>query len=133
MQDHEIKIGLVFFFKHKITAEEVLSFAKLTGDENKLHLDPEFGRTTRFKDNIVHGMLAGSLFSRLIGMYCPGEHGAYLSQNINFKQPIFAGEEIIIRGEIVDFSHGTRIITLKTEILKNNKIAVDGIARAILY
>jgi acyl dehydratase len=133
MEFSKIKIGQIFSFDHAISKEDIRCFARISGDNNRLHLDTEFAEKSRFKNNIVHGMLAGSLFSRLIGMYCPGEDGIYLSQSLNFKEPIFPDDELTVRGEIIEKSESTRIITLNTKIIKDKKVAIEGIAKAILF
>ncbi len=132
MKFDEINLEMAFGFSEVITAEQVKDFARLTGDNNRMHVDLSFGQGSKYGNNIVHGMLAGSLFSRLIGVYCPGEHGVYLSQTLNFKKPIFPGDEIFVSGVVIDKSESTKIITFKTEILKNNKVAIEGVARAII-
>ena len=75
----DIKEGETYQFTKKITGNDVLEFATLTGDFNPLHVDKEFGEKSQFKRNIVHGMLAGSMFSTLIGMYCQGMKSFYIS------------------------------------------------------
>ena len=111
----------------------MLSFAKLVGDFNPLHLDPDFGKESVFKANIVHGMLAASFFSRIVGIYCPGRNGLYISQNINFRQPIYINDQIMVRATVVKRVDSIRVVTLKTEILKENKIVVDGEAKVKFY
>ena len=61
MKYEEIKIKAVYSFERLITKEDVLSFAKLTGDYNKIHIDMEYGPVSYFGKNIVHGMLAGRI------------------------------------------------------------------------
>ncbi len=68
----EIDIGSVHSFTRTITHDDVLKFAELSGDLNPLHLSEVFGRSSQFGKNVVHGMLTASLFSTLLGMYCPG-------------------------------------------------------------
>ena len=83
--------GMRFEFKKVITNEDLDSFAKIVGDYNPLHCDVEFAKKKGFKDRVVYGMLAGSLFSTLVGMVCPGKNNLYLSQNLNFREPIYFG------------------------------------------
>src|SRR3989338_4127472 len=125
----DIKEGETYQFTKKITSNDVLEFANLTGDFNPLHVDKEFGEKSKFKRNIVHGMLAGSMFSTLIGMYCPGMKSLYLSQTLNFKIPIFYDDTVTVKGTVTAKNDAIRIITLKTEIIKEGKVCINGEAK----
>lgn len=121
-----------FSFKRVITPEDGEIFSELTGDFNPLHLDKKFAQKSQFGKNIVHGMLAGSLFSALIGVHCPGRSSLYLSQTLNFKQPIFYGDQLRVVGQVTNKSEPLKIITLKTEILRGNEAVVTGEAKVKL-
>ena len=125
----EISQGDVYSFSRIITRKDVLDFAKLSGDFNPLHIDKDFGKKSQFKTNLVHGMLASSLFSTLVGMHCPGEKSLYISQTLNFKLPIYCNEQLTVKGTVISKNDSTRLITLKTEILKGEKTAVFGEAK----
>jgi acyl dehydratase len=125
----KISEGDVYSFSRVISRQDVLAFAELSGDFNPLHVDKDFGKKSEFKANLVHGMLASSLFSTLVGMRCPGEKSLYISQTLNFKLPIYCNERLTVRGTVISKSDSTRLITLKTEILKGEKIAVFGEAK----
>ncbi len=122
----DIVIGAVYEFERTITKENVLEFAELTGDHNPLHVDPQFGEKSQFGKNIVHGMLAGSLFSTLVGMHCPGTHALYMGQTIQFKRPIFFGDSVTVRGTVIEKSESIRMIKLKTEIIKSGEVIITG-------
>ena len=64
-----------------ITAEDVATFAKLSGDYNALHIDEEFAARTEFEQRVVHGFLHASLLSALVGMKIPGHGALYLAQS----------------------------------------------------
>ena len=125
----DIRIGDEYSFKRTITGEDTFAFARLTGDYNPLHTDPTYGAASPYGKNIVHGMLAGSLFSTLVGMYCPGEKSLYISQTLNFKKPIFPGDTITIKGTVVSKNDSIQLITLKTEIIKDGDVMVSGEAK----
>jgi len=128
----DIKEGEIYQFTRKITFDDVLKFADLTGDFNPLHVDKEFGKNSQFKQNIVHGMLAGSLFSTLVGMNCPGKNSLYLSQTLNFKKPIFYDDTITVKGTVIAKNDVIHLITLKTEIIKEGKVCINGEAKIIV-
>lgn len=129
MRYEDIKEGMVFSFKRTVTEADVQQFAKLSGDFNKLHVDREYGTKSAFGRNIVHGMLCGSFFSQLVGMHCPGENSLYLTQSLQFKQPVFEGDTVTVQGTVLDKNESIRVISIKTEILKNNKVVVGGEAK----
>lgn len=128
----EIKINSVYFFERIISKQDVFAFSELTGDKNRLHLDERCGAGSQFGKNIVHGMLAGGLFSALVGMYCPGDGGLYLSQTLNFRSPIFWDDKVEVRGEVVAKNDSIKVITLKTTISRAGKVAIDGEAKVKL-
>lgn len=124
-----IQVNDVYFFDKTITKDEVLKFAELSGDYNKLHVDEAYGIESNFGKNIAHGMLCASLFSQLVGMHCPGEKSLYLTQTLNFKAPVFYGDNLRVRGTVTSKNDSIRVITLKTEILKEDKIVISGEAK----
>lgn len=126
---NEIEIGNTFTFQRSISQEDVLTFSALTGDTSPLHVDEEFGRSSKFGKNIVHGMLVGSLFSTLVGMHCPGEKSLYMSQTLQFKLPLFVGDTVTVKGTVTQKHDAIRLITMKTEIFRGNDVIVTGEAK----
>lgn len=125
----DIDEGNVYTFEKFISQEDVNSFAALTGDYNPLHVNKEFGEKSRFNNTIVHGMLAGSLFSTLVGIYCPGEKCLYVSQTLKFKKPVFPGDNVTVKGTVVSKNDSVKIVTIKTELFVNNLLAITGEAK----
>jgi 3-hydroxybutyryl-CoA dehydratase len=125
----EIKTGEVFAFQRTISQEDVLVFSKLTGDRSPLHINEEFGKNSKFGKNVVHGMLIGALFSTLIGMHCPGKKSLYMSQTLQFKLPLFAGDTVTVKGTVISKHDAIRIVTIKTEVFRGNDMIVTGEAK----
>jgi len=128
----EIEIGKTFGFERVLSQEDIRSFSRLTGDLNPLHCDENYAKTTQFKGNIVHGMLAGSLFSTLVGMLCPGKKNLYLSQTLNFKKPIYPNSKLIVRGTIKQKIDSLKMIIIKTEVIIEGEIIINGEAQVKL-
>ena len=129
----EIEIGLQKSFKIFISEDYLDDFAKLSGDDNPLHMNEEYASSTSFKKRVCSGMFLSSFFSRLVGMYLPGKHALHISQSLNFINPCFIGEMITVEGKVVDKSPATKIIKLETTITnESGKRIIDGKAQVIV-
>ena len=128
----EIEIGLTKQFQITITESMIDDFAKISGDYNPLHMEEKFAQSRDFKNRVCHGMLLGSLFSRLIGMYVPGKYGIYFSQTLNFVNPTIVDDTVTVTGKVISKSESTKIIELKTTIKNSSHVLVDGKAKVIL-
>ena len=84
-------------FTKTFTDEDVRRFIEITGDSNPLHVDEEFAAGTRFGRRIVHGMLAASIFSTMVGVLLPGTGAIYRSQTIRFLLPVYVGDTVTAR------------------------------------
>jgi acyl dehydratase len=79
----------VFVYEFQFSQKDVEEFARVTGDNNPVHLSPEYAAKTMFKRPIMHGMLGASLFSKVFGTLFPGEGTIYLKQSLNFLKPMY--------------------------------------------
>ena len=129
----EIEIGMQKSFKIFISEDYLDDFAKLSGDDNPLHMNEEYASSTSFKKRVCSGMFLSSFFSSLVGMYLPGKHALHISQSLNFVNPCFIGEMITVEGKVVDKSPATKIIKLETTITnESGKRIIDGKAQVIV-
>ena len=128
----DLFVGQKVTFSEKIDESLLIDFAKLSGDFNPLHMDEDYALNTNFEKRVCHGMLLASFFSQLVGMYLPGKNSLYFSQSLNFRNPCFVDDEVIIAGEITEKKSNTRIITIKTTISRGVTIIIDGTAKVIV-
>ena len=63
----DLAVGMEASYAKKITNDDVLAFAELSGDKNPVHLDDAYAAGTMFKQRIAHGFLTASLFSTVLG------------------------------------------------------------------
>jgi len=107
--------------------EDVRIFAEVTGDKNPLHLDDEFASKTIFKRRIAHGFLTAGLISAVIGNKLPGNGTIYLSQTLNFLTPVYIGDVITAKVEVLQVSKGGKRLRLKTQVInQNGTVVIDG-------
>lgn len=121
-----IKVGDSAAITKLMSMEMVTAFAKISEDFNPVHLDAEYASNSRYKAQIIHGLMASSLFSGLFGTELPGEGCVYKSQNIRFKRPIYVGDEVTARVEVVSVDISKKIISFTTRCLVNGKVMIDG-------
>ena len=109
-----IKVGDTASLTKTFTESDVLSFAEISGDRNPVHIDPKFAATTRFKRQIVHGMLTAGMISAVLGMQLPGPGSIYLKQELNFRAPVYFGDTITATVAVTKVREDKPIVTLKT-------------------
>lgn len=123
----ELKVGDTASITRLFTDEDVRLYADLSTDHNPVHLDEDFAKQTQFGQRIVHGMLVSSLFSALLGEHLPGHGTIYMSQNIQFKVPVYLNTPVIATVEIVNIREGKPIVTLQTTCVDEiGKLLVTG-------
>jgi 3-hydroxybutyryl-CoA dehydratase len=122
----EIALEMEQSYTHKITESDVLNFASISGDHNPVHIDEEYAKNSRFKRRIAHGMMSASFFSGIFGTKLPGIGCVYLSQSLNFKRPVYIGDEVtaIVKVVNVDLKH--RHVFFSTTCKVKNKIVISG-------
>ncbi len=124
----DIPVGKKASFKHFISRNDVENFARLSGDFNPLHLDEKFAGRTAFKGTIVHGMLAASLFSKAIGMYCPGRYALILTQEIKYIKPVKPDSEVRVSCRVVNKTDSVKVLLIESFIEgTDGTILVEGI------
>jgi len=122
----EIVVGDFSEIIRQIKEKDIEMFAQLTGDFNPLHVDKIYARDAGFKGPVAHGMLTASYISTLIGMGLPGRGALWMSQSINFHNPVFAGDTILAKASVLKKSSAARAIVLKLEI--SNQIGKEIIS-----
>ena len=100
-------------FSKTISEAGIQIFAKLSGDENPLHLNPEYAKKTVFKGCIVHGMLTASFISTVIDDLMPRPGCIYVAQNVKFKAPVWAGEMVKAIYRVTELKKIVNLLKLK--------------------
>lgn len=89
---NRIAVGDTVSVTKAITQEDVLNFAKLTGDYNPIHVE--------LPRNIVHGALLNGLVSGVIGTKLPGPGTIVVQETLVFPKPCYVGDVIETKIEI---------------------------------
>ncbi|MEA2466992.1 MAG: 3-oxoacyl-[acyl-carrier protein] reductase [Thermoleophilaceae bacterium] len=120
----DIEVGDVESIRRTVTEADVRRFVEMTGDDNPLHVDRAYAERTSFKDIVVHGMLAGSLVSTVIGTKLPGEGALWLKQNFDFALPVRLGDELDVSCTVLKKSDRERLLELEARVVNQNSDTV---------
>lgn len=77
------------------------AFARLSGDWNPLHTDPEYARNTVYGRPILHGAFAAGLVSRMAGMHLPGTDCLLHGMRLRFIAPVVPPQSLRVEGEVL--------------------------------
>ncbi|MBU2548000.1 MAG: MaoC family dehydratase [Proteobacteria bacterium] len=114
----------------------IMKWAELSGDFNRLHVDPEFAGRTRFGGTIAHGPMSlaflNELMTRVFGLAWASA-GRLIE--VRFRAPVRPGERVTVGGRVrsVREEGGRRVAECEVFVRKpDGEEAVTGLAEAPL-
>lgn len=113
---NDISVGLTESFTVSITEDMMDKFIDITGDISPIHVSSEYAQAHGFKTRVCHGMLFGSMFSTLAGVYLPGEHCLLHSVETKFSNPVFPNDTLTVTGKVSEINDTFKTITIKGHI-----------------
>ena len=122
----KLHINQTFLTNFLFSQQDVTDFARITGDNNPVHLDEEFASKTIFKTRIMHGMLGACVFSKVFGTLFPGEGTIYLSQSVNFLKPMYVDVIYEAHFEVMEILEKNRARISTTILTNEGKKVVVG-------
>jgi acyl dehydratase len=104
---------------------DVQTFSNLSLDTNPVHLSAEYASKTKFGKRIAHGFLSASLISGVAGTILPGPGSIYLSQDLQFKKPVFINDTVTARVKLLALKK--RIAEFETNIYnQHGELVIEG-------
>ena len=133
MRFDEIAVGQEAELSKTVTDADVMSFARVTGDFNPVHVDEIAAARSRFGGRIAHGMLSAGFISAAIAARLPGPSSIYLSQTLRFTLPVRIGDTITVHLRVTELIAAKRRVKLST-ICKNQngQTVVEGEALVLV-
>lgn len=126
-----LQVGDSFRTTRLLTAEDVRTFATLTGDDNPIHVDPAYAATTRFEKPIVHGVLLLGIISKVLGRDFPGHGSVAVAISCRFLRPVPVGSEITVEVKISEKIERYRHVKGRVYVYVGGKTALGGEATII--
>ena len=83
----DLAVGMTAIFAKTITEADIVLFAAASGDNNAVHINEQFAKSTSFGGRIAHGFLTASVISDAVANRLPGPGAVYISQQMGSKRP----------------------------------------------
>jgi 3-hydroxybutyryl-CoA dehydratase len=122
----DMTVGQSAEMRFPVTEEAVVKFAEVSGDDNPVHLDEAYARTTQFGTRIAHGMLSGAFISAMMGTKLPGYGSIYLSQTLRFRRPVKIGDVVVVTAKVTALDADKGRATIETICSVDGKTVVEG-------
>jgi len=104
-------------------------FARLSGDDNPIHTNPEFCAGTRFGRPVAHGLLLCSVLRGLIDRLLPGQRLS--DQAVMFPAPTYAGEPVCFKVAISGAEATSISLELEARRVNDGIVTCQGTARVV--
>ena len=122
----DLSIGQSATLTRTVSAEDLVAFAAVTGDDNPVHLDEAYAATTAFKTRIAHGMLSAGYISAVIGTRLPGPGAIYVSQALRFRRPVRIGDTVTTTATVSEIDLERARVGLTTVCTVDGKAVLEG-------
>ena len=109
-----IRVGEEFQSRLRYTREQIIQFARLTGDSNPLHHDRQSAERASFGEIIASGQQTASQMMGVVATHFSRRDDGVLREmlclnfNFAFKAPIFAEQEILIHWRVATLERSDR-------------------------
>jgi 3-oxoacyl-[acyl-carrier protein] reductase len=115
----------------RISRERVFEFARVSGDQNPIHLDEDAAREYGFSQPVCHGAILLAEISRIIGTELPGGGAFWTDVHLDFARPLYWDETVSIEVEVVQSSPSLNMVKLKFDISRGDTKVLGGTCRVL--
>lgn len=122
----DLHVGMRETLMKTVMDSDVVGFARLSGDDNPIHLCETYAAGSRFGERIAHGLYTASLISAVLGTRLPGPGAVYRSQTLAFHAPVRIGDVVTITVEVVELVAQGRKVRLACEAAVDGRVVLDG-------
>jgi 3-hydroxybutyryl-CoA dehydratase len=122
----DLRVGMRETLLKTVMDTDVVGFARISGDDNPIHLCDTYAAGSKFGERIAHGLYTASLISAVLGTRLPGPGAVYRSQTLNFHAPVRIGDVVAVAVEVVELMPQGRKVRLACEATVDGRVVLDG-------
>ncbi|MBE2187591.1 MAG: MaoC family dehydratase [Rhodothermales bacterium] len=122
-----LTVGDRYEYRRTLTMDDVRAFADVSGDDNPIHLDPEYAaQHAPGGTPIVHGALLMAVISKMLGRDFPGPGSVAVSLACKFLRPVPVGSEVVFEAQVFEKRERFGHVQMKVYAYLNGKTAMGG-------
>ena len=107
--------------KRQVTQERINSYAAASGDNNPIHIDPEFAAKTPLGGTVAHGMLILAYLSEFMTEGFGQDWLSSGSLSARFKGAAYPGDTITIGGSVTGMERENGSVMIDCNVLCRNQ------------
>lgn len=107
-----------------VSENEYNTFQNCSKDMNPLHVDECFARAKGFKERVMYGNILNAFISYAIGMELPMQNVILLTQSIQYKNPIYLNDELVMSLKTESITEAVNSVKLVYKFYDENKKVV---------
>ncbi|HQE41270.1 MAG TPA: bifunctional enoyl-CoA hydratase/phosphate acetyltransferase, partial [Zoogloea sp.] len=128
----EIAVGDSAQLVRTLLPEDIHLFAVMSGDFNPTHVDPEFARSSQFREVVGHSMWGSVLISSILGTEFPGPGTVYVGQALKFWRPVTIGDTLTVTITCAQrFEHNHHLLLDCVCVNQDGLKVIDGTAEVM--
>jgi acyl dehydratase len=126
--DCSLEVGQSAERSRVVSPADIEAFTALSGDRNPLHYD-EAAAAGRFGGIIVQGGVTTAILNAVVAQDLPGPGTVFLHVDWSFRAPVYPGDEITGRVEVLEVRSDKPIAKLATTVTnQDGVVVVEGTA-----
>lgn len=122
-----MQIGDVFTQEFRVTDEIYTGFINLFQDKNNMHTNENHARKKGFEGRVMHGNILNGFLSFFIGECLPVKDVIIHAQEIQFKNPVYLNDEVLLEAKIIGIYESVNAVEFKYSFRnEQGKIVAKG-------
>lgn len=123
---------------YHVTPDVYFGFQRISSDFNPLHTDEVFANSKGFPKKVMYGNILNAFVSHFVGMALPTRDVMIQTQDIQFRKPVYLGDEIQLKSSQEGVSEAVEIINYKLKFyrmggLKSELVATGHVQVGMLH
>ena len=106
-----------------VKREQLIQYSEASGDNNPLHLNDDFAKTTQFGAIIAHGMLTLAFVSELLVRTFGADWLRSGCLKVRFKGAAYLGDTLVVSGKVdqLESVYGDVNLVCSVKVCKNEQ------------